>query len=43
MKTQWSLQPVQIVFTTGISVEPAPASPVEKIVGLFFFACCIRL
>ncbi len=32
MKTQWSLQPVQIVFTTGISVEPALA---------FFFFCLL--
>lgn len=36
MKTQQSLQPVQIVFTTaGNSVEPAPASPVGKKKSLF--------
>lgn len=39
--------PAAIVFTSGISVEAAPASPVEtNSVVLFFFvsaACCIRL
>lgn len=40
MKTEQSLQPAQIRFTTGISVEPAPASPVEKMLP---FSCCIRL
>lgn len=35
MKTEQSLQPAQIRFTTGISVEPAPASPVEENVAFF--------
>ena len=28
MKVEWSLKPVQLVFTAGVSVEPAPASSV---------------